>query len=659
MYKFFLSLVPISFVLISPAQKSNFNDTTLLQPVEIKAVRADEKTPVAKTNISSKDLEKNNTGRDLPFMLNQLPSTEAFSDAGNGVGYTGIRIRGTDASRINVTLNGIPYNDAEGQGTFFVDLPDIISSAGSIQVQRGSGTSSNGTGAFGAAINISTNELKKDFFASLNNSGGSFNTFKNTFQFGSGLLDKHTMIEGRLSRINSDGYMDRASTHLSSAYGSIAWADSSRSFRLNIFTGNEKTYQAWYGVPENQLLTNRTFNPAGMDQPGKPYENETDNYQQTHYQFFFNQKINTGWKFNGTLFFTKGWGYYEQYKAGQRFNDYGLPDYFDGTQNISETDLIRRLWLDNNFYGGLFSFLFKNAFSGGAGWNQYDGIHYGEVIWSKVKAIPVNYHWYDLTAKKTEFSSFIKWSQPFNEHWQSYADMQFRNVLYSMNGFEANPTLIVDKNFGFFNPKAGLIFSQHSWQAYASIAAITHEPNRDDFEAGKLEQPVPETLYDMELSIEKKKSNYALGANFYYMKYKNQLILTGKINNVGAYTRINIPNSYRMGIEFTGQVSPLPDLDISGNLSLSSNKIKNFTEYLDDYDNGGQQTKFYPTTDISFSPSVMSSFTVEWRPVKKAEIRIMGKYCGQQYLDNTSNLARRLHPYYIQDVQFLYTLEKK
>ncbi|MEO7767373.1 MAG: TonB-dependent receptor plug domain-containing protein, partial [Ferruginibacter sp.] len=381
-----------------------FNDTAYLQPIEVTATRAGEKAPFAKSNLTRNELAKNNLAQDLPFLLNQTPSVIIHSDAGNGVGYTGIRIRGTDATRINVTLNGIPYNDAESQGSYFVDLPDISSSANSIQVQRGVGTSSNGAGAFGGTIAISTNEIADSFYTELNNSYGSYNTLKNTLRFGSGILGNHFTFDGRLSKISSDGYIDRAASSLKSFFFSTAWLSKSNSLRLNIFSGKEKTYQAWNGIPESLLKTDRTFNSAGLEQPGKPYDNETDNYTQTHYQLFYNHQFNASWKANIAVFLTKGAGYYEQYKAGEDLAAYGLPDYKDGTTTITKTDLVRQLWLDNKFYGTIFSVQHsKNntQLTIGGSLNKYDGKHFGEIIRAVVQpAVPVNYRWYNLGANK-------------------------------------------------------------------------------------------------------------------------------------------------------------------------------------------------------------------------------------------------------------------
>jgi iron complex outermembrane recepter protein len=644
------------------AQKT-FNDTSLLQGIEVLAVRAAATAPFAKTNLSKKDIEKNNLGQDLPFLLNQTPSVVVHSDAGTGVGYTGIRIRGTDATRINVTLNGIPYNDAESQGTFFVDLPDFVSSASSIQVQRGVGTSTNGAGAFGATINIATNEVNKHFYAELNNSAGSYNTFKNTFRFGSGLLGNHVTIDGRLSRISSDGYIDRASSNLKSAYGSIAWIDNKHSLRLNVFTGKEKTYQAWYGVPAYLLDSSRTFNPAGTDQPGKPYDNETDNYQQTHYQLFYNQSLGGQWQWNAAGFFTKGRGYYEQYKAGAKFASYGLPDFYNGSSTIKKTDLVRRLWLSSNFYGGTFSAQYKKdgtALILGGGWNRHDGIHYGEVIWAKLAgSIPANYHWYDLTAQKTDVSLFTKWTAQISPRWQGFADLQWRSVDYTINGFRNNPAIVTGGKFGFLNPKFGVTYMYKGLQVYASYARAAHEPNRDDFEAAANERPKAEKLNDLELGIEKKGSHYLLAANLYYMQYKDQLVLTGKVNDVGAYTRTNIPNSYRMGIELQAAVTPAKWVSLNGSITFSENKIKGFTEYIDDYDNGGQKTNSFGKTDIAFSPAVVANAGISFIPCKNASISFTGKYAGRQYLDNTGNKSRSLNPFYVQDALASYTIFNK
>lgn len=662
--KLFFSALLCLCVAASFAQtKKKFNDTTYLQPVEVTAVRAGDKAPFAKTNLNKKEIEKNNLGQDLPFLLNQTPSVVVNSDAGAGVGYTGIRIRGTDASRINVTLNGIPYNDAESQGTFFVDLPDFSSSVNSIQIQRGIGTSSNGAGAFGASINLATNEINKKFYVELNNSIGSYNTLKNTLQFGSGILGKHFTIDGRLSNITSDGYIDRATSDLKSFYVSTAYVSDKNSLRLNIFSGKEKTYQAWNGVAEYLLATDRTNNPSGTEKTGEPYNNETDNYTQTHYQLFYNQKINTYWKGNIALFLTKGKGYYEQYKANKKLADYGLPNYFDGTSTIKKTDLVRRLWLDSDFYGSIFSAQYqksKTAITIGGGYNQHDGKHFGQITWAKVQAaVPTNYQWYNNIAHKKDFSVYSKWTQQLSSSLQSFVDVQFRNINYTINGFRDNPALTLNNKYNFVNPKLGITYNKNTWQVYASYALAQHEPNRDDFEASTTQQPKAELLNDIEIGAEKKNSKYFFAANLYYMKYKDQLVLTGKINDVGAYTRTNIPNSYRAGIELQGKYIFAKWFNYAANITFSKNKIKNFTEYIDDYDNGGQVTNYYPSTDIAFSPSIIAGSSLNFTPIKNGEINLIHKYVSRQYLDNSSLKARSLQPYLTNDIRLSYLIEGK
>ncbi len=653
-----LILTGISFSALGQIKK---NDTLLLQPIEIKAVRANDKAPFTKTNLTKKDIEKVNLGQDLPFILNQVPSVVINSDAGNGVGYTGIRIRGTDATRINMTINGIPYNDAESQGIYFVDLPDIVSSVNSIQVQRGVGTSSNGAAAFGATINLSTNEINDSAYVELNNSFGTFNTWKNTLKVGSGLLGKHFTFDVRGSLINSDGYVDRASTDLKSFYISTAYLSPTNSLRLNIFSGKEKTYQSWYGIPESYLDTNRTYNSAGTAKAGTPYENETDNYWQTHYQLFYNHKINSQWAFNIAAFLTKGHGYYEQYKAGQKFKTYGLPDYNNGTTVIKKTNLIRQLWLDNDFYGTIFSLqkqTNKSQFTLGGGWNKYDGKHYGVVTWAEV-GFPNDYKYYDLTANKQDFNIYGKLQKQLSAHWQGFADIQARAVKYNINGFKKNPQLILNKNYVFINPKIGITYNKNNWQSYLSYSMANKEPNREDFEAGINQQPKAETLHDFELGAEKKTLNYSYGVTAYYMYYHNQLILTGKINDVGAYTRINTHSSYRLGIELQGKANLLPWLNASGNIAFSKNKIKNFTEYVDDYDNGGQKLFEYHNTDISFSPDIVTGATLNFIPFKNGEVSLLTKYVGRQFLDNTSQVSRSLDAFYIQDARVSYTINNK
>jgi iron complex outermembrane recepter protein len=663
MKRILLSIVSAAIAVSSFAQdgqtvKDSFN---LLTPVEVRALRAGENAPFTKTNISKKEIQKINMGQDIPFLLNQTPSVVINSDAGNGVGYTGIRIRGTDATRINMTINGIPYNDAESQGLFFVNLPDFSSSVNSVQVQRGLGTSSNGAGAFGASINFSTNEINKTAYAEFNNSYGSFNTWKNTVKTGTGLLSDHFTIDARFSKINSDGFIDRAKSDLKSLYFSTAYINNKSTLRFNLFTGNEKTYQAWYGISQADLINNRKVNYAGTEKPGEPYNNETDNYKQHHYQLFFDTKINDNLVFNTAVFYTKGKGYYEQYKADQKYSKYGLPNPVYGNSIVTKSDFIRQLWLDNNFYGGIFSLQYKKnktQLTAAGAVTKYEGNHFGKLIWAS-KGLPDPEHkWYDLDAAKADINAYTKWQQKIAGHWNTFLDAQFRNVNYSINGFRDNPALIINNRYSFFNPKAGLSYNRNNWNGYISYSIGNKEPNREDFEAGTIQSPKPEQLKDLEIGIEKRKAKYNWSAVGYYMNYKNQLVLTGKINDVGAYTRTNIPKSYRMGTELQAAATIVDWFKIEGNLTISRNKVKNFSEYVDDYDLGNQKVNSYSLTDIAYSPAVIAGSTISLLPVKNAEINFIGKYVSKQYLDNTQNENRKLNSFYTQDARLAYTFKK-
>ena len=637
-------------------------DTIDLTPVEVKAVRAGERSPFTKTNITKAEIQKQNLGQDLPFMLNQVPSVVVNSDAGNGIGYTGIRIRGTDATRINVTLNGVPFNDAESQGTFFVNLPDFLSSVNSIQVQRGVGTSSNGGGSFGGGIHLSTNEINKESYLELNNSYGSFNSFKNTIKVGTGLLGDHFTTDIRLSNITSDGYVDRASSDLKSYYLSSAYIADNTSLRLNIFSGKEKTYQSWYGVSESDLETNRRSNSAGSERPGAPYDNETDNYKQNHYQLFFNQKLKSNLTFNTGIFYVKGKGFYEQYKANEAYADYGIANPIFDSETITETDLVRQLWLDNDYYGNIFSLQHsspKTEFIFGGSFAKYKGKHFGDVVWAS-KGLPnEKTRWYFNNAEKNDATVYAKWQQNISPAFQLFTDLQLRQVNYELNGFRNSPSVKNKNDYTFFNPKAGINYRINNWTTYASFGIANKEPNRDDFEAGADEQPKPEQLQDIELGIEKKNKNYNLGATIFYMKYKDQLVLTGKINDVGAYTRTNIEDSYRTGIELQGGVILNKWLHANANISFSRNRVQNFKEYIDDYDNGGQKINNYKEEDIAFSPNVIGAATITLSPVKELEINLLSKYVGDQFLDNTSNEKRKLNAYFTQDVRTSYSFSKK
>ena len=633
-----------------------------LSPVEITATRAADESPFTKTEISKSDISAGNLGTDLPFLLQHTPSVIVNSDAGNGIGYTGIRIRGSDATRINMTINGIPYNDAESQGLFFVNLPDLASSLQSIQIQRGVGTSTNGAGAFGATINFSTHENNLSPYAEISNSIGSFHTRKHTVKAGSGLINDHFTFDARLSSIKSDGYIDRAFSNLQSFYVSGAWLNASTSVRMNVFSGREKTYQAWYGIPESDLLNNRTRNYAGTEKSGAPYENETDNYQQDHYQLFLNHEFSKHLAFNTAFFLTKGAGYYEQYKADEGYTDYGLPVRVTGNDTVATTDLIRQLWLENDFYGQVLSLQYKSGnhrLTAGGGWNRYNGKHFGNIIWTENGIQNYPYKWYDLGATKKDINGYVKYQFNIAPSWFLFGDIQYRNVKYTLNGFRNNPAIRISNNYRFINPKGGITYYNNGLKAYLSYARASKEPNRDDFEAGVEQQPRPEKLHDLELGLEKKRTKYSWGITAYHMYYRDQLVLTGMINDVGAYTRTNIPQSERSGIELQGNLFFSNWLQAGGNLTLSRNRIRTFTGWVDDWDNGGQKSTTYQSTPISYSPAITGAASVTVRPVERLSISLLPKYVSAQYLDNTGNENRKLDAYFVQDARIQYSISKK
>jgi len=659
-------LLPIISTNLFSQVKQTKEDSTLVNPsklmpaIEIRAVRASKDYPFPQTVINNNEIARKNLGQDIPFLLNQIPGAVANADAGNGVGYTGLRIRGTDPSRINFTINGIAYNDAESQGVFLVNLPDILSSTNSIQVQRGVGTSSNGAGAFGATVNLLTNEVNEKPYSNFNNSIGSFHTRKHTLKAGTGLINKQFTVDFRLSALRSDGYIDRASSDLNSYYFSAASIKEKSSLRLNIFSGKEKTYQAWYGVPEDQLANNRTLNIAGTDKPGEPYENETDNYQQSHYQLFYNKKINSNLNFNAGLYATTGKGYYEQYKADQKFSRYGLPNPQINGNVVNTTDLVRQLWLDNLYAGTNFSLQFKNEkreIIGGGGASEYKGNHFGKIIWANT-GIPKDKIWYDHDAFKNEQHLFTKWMEKVGK-FSFFGDIQIRSVGYKIDGFRDNPTLKTDNKWLFVNPKAGIRYTANNISAFISYAKASKEPNRDDFEAGANEIPKPEKLHDLEAGIEKVIGKLFLAATVYHMSYTDQLVLTGKVNDVGAYTRTNIPKSFRTGIELETNISLTKWFSFSNNLALSRNKIQKFTDYTDDYASGIQLQNTYENSDIAFSPSIVDNAMFTFKLSKQAEVRWNTKYVGRQYLDNTGRKNRSLDPFLVQDLNFNYAIPSK
>ncbi len=629
----------------------------LTEEVIVSSTRASKNSASTFQNISKAELVKNNLGQDLPFLLNQTPSAVVTSDAGAGIGYTGIRIRGSDPTRINVTINGIPYNDSESQGTYLVDLPDFASSVDNIQIQRGVGTSTNGAGAFGASINIQTTTRNDSAYAELNNTYGSFNSWKNTLNLGSGLLKNHFTVNGRLSRISSDGYIDRATSNLKSYFLSGAYYGSKNILRANVFSGNEKTYQAWNGVPETLLKTNRTYNQF-------TYQDQTDNYTQTNYQLLYSQNLNPILSLNGALHYTKGKGYYEEFKDGQSLSAYGIPDFDQNGETVSESDLVRRRWLDNDFYGFTYSLNYNPGmikYTFGGAYNEYDGKHFGEVKSTPYSQISTGNHYYDGTGFKTDFNVFGKADIQLN-YLNLFADMQYRRIGYTIGGTDKNRNPLNEKDqLDFFNPKVGMSYQLNEYSnLYASFAVANKEPNRDDYiNSTVLTRPKSENLKDVEAGYRSYGKNLSSFVNVFGMFYKDQLVLTGKVNDVGEYIRQNVPDSYRLGIEANEKLQINAKIAWSLSAALSSNKVKNYTEYADDYDNGGQLEFNYKNTDLAFSPSFVASSEFSFKPVKNAEIALLSKYVGRQYLDNTSKIDRSLDAFFVNDLRLSYNTKFK
>jgi len=651
----------------------NYNEiyTVEFDDVIVSATRADDKTPMTFTNIGKEELEANNLGQDVPFLLKWTPSTVVTSDAGTGIGYTGIRIRGSDPSRINVTINGIPLNDSESQGVFWVDLPDFVSSTNDIQIQRGVGTSTNGAGAFGATINLNTNKLHKKAYAQVSNTIGSFNTWKRNVTVGSGLLNNRFTLDGRYSKITSDGYIDRGEADLDSYYFSGAYLGDKTSIRMNVFSGHEGTYQAWNGVPAQfePFDDLRTFNSAGAEKSGEPHSNEVDDYQQTHYQLHLNQELSSALSFSAALHYTKGEGFFEQYKAGQDLVDYGFENVMLEDTVISATDLIRRRWLDNDFYGVTYAFNYDAApfdVTVGGSYNIYEGKHFGEVIWAEYMSNgELGDRYYDNDAKKTDFNIYAKTTFQIGENLYPYLDLQYRNVGYSFLGLNNNGENVDQEvNLNFFNPKVGITYQMsNNAQTYASFAVANREPNRSDYtESSPNSRPKHETLYNVELGYRKNSGKFVYGINAYYMLYNNQLAITGQINDVGEATRVNVPDSYRTGIELEGAVELMNGLTFNGNATFSQNKIKAFTEYIDNWDTGEQEIVQHENTDLALSPNVIAGGGLTYDVFKnenqnQLSLTLSGKYVGSQFIDNTSNESAMLDSYFFSDFRVGYTLK--
>jgi iron complex outermembrane receptor protein len=640
-----------------------------LDEVVVKATQAVKGTPVAFTDLSKDVLASRNDGQGIPSLISASPSVIITSDAGTGIGYSGFRIRGTDANRINITVNGVPVNDSESHGVFWVNMPDFASSVENIQIQRGAGTSTNGPAAFGATVALQTRKPDLKPGAEYSVSAGSFGTVRHTVRGGTGLLYDHWMMEARYSDIRSDGFIDRARAEMSSYHVSAAWYGANTLLKFQTFGSSEKTYQAWNGVSSERLKAGeRTYNSCGEYEEGgvvKFYDNQTDNYWQQHYHLTAAQRLAGGWEMNLTLHYTPGEGYYEDYKAGAKYGSYKLPAYTDPEGNeVGRTDLIRRKWLDNDFYGAVYSAGYRSERMqltiGGAA-NRYVGDHFGRVIWAKAaNALPKpDYEYYFNTGRKTDYSVYAKANRQLSSRLNVYLDLQYRGIDYSIQGSDdkAGDHVDVNKRWDFFNPKAGVNYSHRGHDAFVSFATANREPSRDNFtEAAPGERPAHETLYDYEAGYSFRSELFQAGINLYYMDYTNQLILSGKISEIGEPLTGNIKDSYRAGIELTAGARIAPRLNWSGNLTLSRNKIKGFTEYVDNWDTGGQDAFHLGTTDIAFSPGIIanSTFDFQW---KGFSATLLSQYVGRQYVDNTSSADRSIDPYFVNNLRIGYAFK--
>jgi iron complex outermembrane receptor protein len=657
---------------------------SITEEVIVSATRSKSSDPTTSTLIDKDDIAKVNLGQDLPILIQMAPSVVSTSDAGGGVGYTGVSIRGSDATRINVTMNGIPVNDAESHGLFWVNMPDFASSVSNIQIQRGVGTSTNGSAAFGASLNIQTSTLRKDAYIETNNSYGSFNTIKNNVLVGTGLIDGKWSVDGRFSAISSDGFIDRGSAALRSNYLSAGYHGKRGVLKFNLISGSEKTYQAWNGIPESRLrgdqkgmqdyitrnfissvdsahLVNsnsRTFNSF-------TYKNQTDNYTQNHFQLLYSYDLAPNWVLNTALHYTKGKGYYEEFKTGEGFEKYGLQTPIIGNDTITSTDLIRQRWLNNDFYGTTYSIQYdkeKLNFTFGGSANQYVGDHYGNVIWAQISKLKDNtFQYYFNDARKTDLSNYAKLGYQLNSKLRFYLDLQLRYIDYSFLGFDQNLKETTQSvNYTFFNPKAGISYQIREKQMlYLSYGKSEREPVRDDFiNSSPQSRPKSEVLHNIEAGWKAENQKSRIALNGYGMFYQNQLVLTGQINDVGAYIRSNVKESYRAGIELDAAYKILPVLQIGGNITYSRNVISNFNYFLDNYDNadGKQNLEVFKSTPIAFSPDIISAAEVSWIPVKNLETALMAKYVGRSFLDNTGSNEKSLNPYQFLNFRASYRL---
>ena len=651
----------------------NFKDqdslsTITLEEVKLTGIKAKDNTPVTFTNVSKKDIASRNLGQDIPILLNYLPAVVTTSDAGAGIGYTGIRVRGSDATRVNVTLNGIPYNDAESQGTFWVNLPDFASSVEQIQLQRGVGTSTNGSAAFGASLNVETSGIQQNAFSSLSSSLGSFNTFKNTFQFSTGMLNDHFSFSGRLSKINSDGYIDRAASNLDAYFFQAAFQDENTLIKALIFGGHEITYQSWYGVDAETLVTNRTYNPAGeiYDNNGNLtgfYDNQVDDYTQDHYQFHWDEKINAFWSSSVGLNYTYGRGFYEEYNdvwynenisfGGDTSFDYlQIQPFTIGETTVESTENISQKWLDNDYYVLTLGLNYQTAettINFGGLYSRYIGDHFGNLLWGQtIGASAPNHRFYENQGVKTEGSFFAKATQQLGSKLTGFLDLQIRGIDYKVEGTISGPdNFDVDDQFTFFNPKAGLTYTLSQKQnIYFSYAKAQREPNRTDYENGS---PKPEKLNDFELGWRINNEKVRVQTNLYWMEYQDQLVLTGAIDEVGAPIRQNVGKSRRVGLEVDATIQLADQWLLKPNLALSSN------QNLDFYFKRDGVLQSLGKTQLAYSPGVVAGNALVFAPSTRFQVGLLSKYVGKQYMGNIDSENSTLPSYFVSDINFVFT----
>jgi iron complex outermembrane receptor protein len=649
---------------LATAQNKQVKDSTNVEKLDevlVKAVRVDAKSPITHSNLSKEEIAKRNLGQDIPMLLNFLPSVVTTSDAGAGIGYTGIRVRGVSSQSTNVTINGIPYTDAESLGTFWVNLGDFSSSVENLQLQRGVGTSTNGSGAFGASINILTDAVSREASGEISNSFGSFNSRKHTIKFSTGLMNDHFEIAGRLSNIESDGYVDRASSSLKSYFLQGSYVDENTLIKAVTFGGNNVTYQSWFGIDATTLREDRTFNPAGAyeDENGNQqfYDNEVDDYRQDHYQLHWNERYNNNWSTNIGMNYTYGRGFFEQFREDDDFSTYGFDPLVVDGQSVNTTDLIRRRWLDNDYYVINASANYKNKdidLIFGTSISHYDGDHFGEVIWARsASQSNIRDRYYDGNGKKNDLSVFSKATYKWNDRVQLYGDLQVRNVNYETSGINSNLTeFLVDENYTFFNPKAGVTYEYNdNNDLYVSYARANREPNRNDFESDPNVRP--EQLNDFELGWRHKKGNLSFNINSYLMLYNEQLVLSGELNDVGAPLRTNSGESYRLGLELEAVIPVTSQLTLQPNLAVSSNKNRETVRSFDG------ELQNLGATDIAFSPNLVAANAVVYQPLKNLQISLLSKFVGEQFMSNTEVQSSKLASYFTNDINLVYTLKPK